>query len=71
MEMENDAIMTFLSNFSMQWELMIYEEPVVIPWNLYGCPSYWNCVSKSLNSMDMGPRVHNYLSPRKIAQPPM
>jgi hypothetical protein len=30
MELGNDARMTFLSNFSMQWELMISKEPDIM-----------------------------------------
>jgi hypothetical protein len=39
MELEMMQEWIFLSKFSMQWELMIFGDPVVMPWNLYLCPS--------------------------------
>jgi hypothetical protein len=55
----------------MGWELMNLEEPIVMPWNLYCCPSCWNFMVNSLKSMRMGPRVHNHSTLRKMSQPPM
>jgi hypothetical protein len=55
----------------MRWEMMISGEPVVIPWNLYCCPSFWNFMVKSLKSMRIGPRVCNHSTQRTMSQPPM
>jgi hypothetical protein len=71
MELGNNARMTFFSSFSIRWELMISGEPVVMPWNLYCCPSYWNCKVRSLKSMVMGLRVCNHSTLRTMSQPPM
>jgi hypothetical protein len=44
---------------------------VVMPQNLYQCPSCWNFLVKSLKFMIMCPRVHNHSTPRTMSQPPM
>jgi hypothetical protein len=54
----------------MRWELMISGESVVMPWNLYFCPSCWNCVVNSLKYMRMGPRVCNNLKQEKFHNHP-
>jgi hypothetical protein len=72
MELGNNDIITFFSRFSIQWVLMISGDPIVMPWNLYCCPSYWNCMVKSLKSMVMGMRVCNHSKSSTISlQPPM
>jgi hypothetical protein len=55
MELGDNTKMTFLSSFSMRWELMILSELTLMPWNLYWWPSWLNFMVKYLKSMRMGP----------------
>jgi len=71
MELGNNYIITLFSRFSIQWVLMISGDPIVMPWNLYCCPSYWNCMDNSLKYMVMGTRVCNHSTPSTMSQPPM
>jgi hypothetical protein len=71
MDLGNNVRMTFLSIFSMRWELMISEESTMMPWNLYCRPSWLNCMVNSLKSMRMGPKVLNHSKPNTMSQLPM
>jgi hypothetical protein len=59
-ELGNNSRMTFFEDISIRWELMFSGDPAVMCWNLNCCPSYCNCMVKSLKSMRMGPRVCNH-----------
>jgi hypothetical protein len=71
MDLCNNSRMTFFKQRLHAMGTYDLQEMTMMPWNLYWCHSWWNCMVNSLKPMRMGPKVLIHFALNTISQSPM